>query len=172
MVPAKKSQRRRMMGLSNMGKRAFETGRLGPGSGGKARGRPRRQRKQAPPLPYWFLYVAYATAWLWMLVSGYFIVIYGLSFERDMCSREKFAKNECRPGDEPVDCTYPTRYGCMDVTYQWLQESSMSMGAAWLLVEPGSLGFGVVRTAFLGSLGGLLQYYEEIKDVIGRFLPS
>ena len=95
-VPAKKSMRRRMMGLSNMGKKAFESGRLGAGQKGGGK-RARRQRKQAPPLPYWFVYVAYAVSWLWMLVAGYFIVIYGLAFERDMCSFEKFERNECRP---------------------------------------------------------------------------
>ena len=85
-----------------------------------------------------------------------------------------------------------------------LTESALSMGFAWVIVEPGSLGntncespmtpatshlccadrrgthwrllhvsgFGVIRTAFLGSIGGILHFWEEVKDIIGRFLPS
>ena len=51
----------------------------------------------------------------------------GLKFETQVCSMQKFERNECEPGDEPIECDYPTKYGCMDVTYEWLMESTTAM---------------------------------------------
>lgn len=174
--PAKKSLRQKMMAGSTMGNAAFSKGRLGAESSGK-QGKKRRRvkrppRKQAPPLPYWFLHVTYALAWLWMLISGFFIVLYGLKFEVQVCSVAKFERNECEPGQEPIECDYPTKYGCMDVTYEWLYESSIAMGTTWFVVEPASLGVGMMRASLFGSMVGLLDYWEDIKDQIERFLPQ
>ena len=174
--PAKKSLRQKMMAGSTMGNAAFSKGRLGAESSGK-QGKKRRRvkrppRKQAPPLPYWFLHVTYALAWLWMLISGFFIVLYGLKFEVQVCSVAKFERNECEPGQEPIECDYPTKYGCMDVTYEWLYESSIAMGTTWFVVEPASLAVGMMRASLFGSMVGLLDYWEDIKDQIERFLPQ
>jgi hypothetical protein len=174
--PAKKSLRRKMMAGSTMGNKAFAKGRLGggeaSGKGKKKRRVKRPERKQAPPLPYWFLHVTYALAWLWMLISGFFIVLYGLKFEVQVCSVAKFERNECEPGQDPIECDYPTKYGCMDVTYEWLYESSFSMASTWLLVEPASLCVGMMRAQLFGSMAGVLDYWEDIKEQIERFLPQ
>ena len=167
--PAKKSLRRKMMASSTMGNKAFAKGRLGGGGGGDAKGGKKKgkrrrvkrpPRKQAPPLPYWFLHVTYALAWLWMLISGFFIVLYGLKFEVQVCSVAKFERNECEPGQEPVECDYPTKYGCMDVTYEWLYESSFSMTTTWMFVEPMGLGIGMLRAQLFGGAAIALDYWE------------
>ena len=179
--PAKKSLRRKMMASSTMGNKAFAKGRLGGGGGGDAKGGKKKgkrrrvkrpPRKQAPPLPYWFLHVTYALAWLWMLISGFFIVLYGLKFEVQVCSVAKFERNECEPGQEPVECDYPTKYGCMDVTYEWLYESSFSMTTTWMFVEPMGLGIGMLRAQLFGGVAIALDYWEDIKAQLERFLPS
>lgn len=172
--PAKRSQRHKMMAGSRMGKRAFERGKITSNTGNERRRRRIRRpaKKAPPPLPFWFLHVTYILAWLWMLISGFFIVLYGLKFEVQVCSYAKFEKNECEPGQQPIDCKYPTKYGCMDVTYEWLYESSLAMGFTWIVAEPGTLLFGVVRTNLLESFAGLVDYWEDIKDQLQRFLPS
>jgi|EP01047_Picozoa_sp_COSAG01_P006201 hypothetical protein len=174
--PAKKSQRQKMMAGSRMGKKAFERGKVQSGGKGETKRTRRRvkrpAKKEPPPLPFWFLHVTYILAWLWMLISGFFIVLYGLKFEVQVCSFEKFEKNECEPDQEPVECDYPTKHGCMDVTYEWLWESTMAMGFTWIVAEPFTLFVGVVRSNFLGSLSGLVDYWEDIKDQLERFLPS
>lgn len=172
--PAKKSVRAKMMAGSRMGKKAFERGKVTQGKGGqKTRRRVKRPAKKAPPpLPFWFLHVTYILAWLWMLISGFFIVLYGLKFEVQVCSFAKFENNECEPGQEPIECDYPTKHGCMDVTYEWLYESSMAMGLQWFAAEPVTMAIGVFRTEALASLGGLIDYWEDIKDQLERFLPN
>jgi hypothetical protein len=48
----------------------------------------------------------------------------------------------------------------------------MAMGFTWIVAEPFTLFVGVVRSNFLGSLSGLVDYWEDIKDQLERFLPS
>ena len=47
------------------------------------------KKDRPPPLPHWFLYIAYTMSTLWMLVCGYFVVIYGLLFEANSCTFKK-----------------------------------------------------------------------------------
>ena len=46
------------------------------------------------------------------------------------------------------------------------------MGTTWFVVEPASLGVGMMRASLFGSMVGLLDYWEDIKDQIERFLPQ
>ena len=39
-----------------------------------------------PSLPYWFTYVAFVISTLWMLICGYFVILYGLLFEANSCT--------------------------------------------------------------------------------------
>jgi len=44
-----------------------------------------------------------------MLICGFFIVLYGLKFEVQVCSFPKYERNECEPNQVPVHCDYPTK---------------------------------------------------------------
>ena len=91
-----------------------------------------------PSLPYWFTYIAFTIAILWMLICGYMIIIMGLAFEANSCTFSKYEKELCdgqakgkplAPGKVvvPSECNYPTKQGCMDVTYDWLIGSTMAL---------------------------------------------
>ena len=60
----------------------------------------------------------------------------------------------------------------MDVTYEWLWESSIAMATTWFIVEPSSLCVGMMRAQLFGSMVGVLDYWEDIKEQIERFLPQ
>ena len=39
----------------------------------------------------------------------------------------KYEKGDCKPNNIPSECNYPTKQGCMDVTYDWLISSTMAL---------------------------------------------
>ena len=35
---------------------------------------------------------------MWMVICGYFVVLFGLKFESESCTFKKFEKGDCGPG--------------------------------------------------------------------------
>lgn len=140
----------------------------------KMKGRPGvvNTADKPPSLPYWFLYIAFVISTLWMLVCGYFVILYGLLFEANSCTYKKFEKELCKPGDIPTECNYPTEHGCMDVTYDWLISSTFALVQDFCVNEPFAIIWGSLKGSFLGGLvGQILENWEDIRDNLERLIP-
>ena len=142
-------------------------------AGGSAFGGIKGDGENKPPaLPYWFTYVAYTCSTLWMLICGYTVVTQGLKFEANSCTFKKFEKGDCKPDDVPMECSYPTKHGCMDITYNWLISSTMALVQDFCVNEPFAIFYGSFKAAFLGSfVAVLVDNYEAIKEQIESMIP-
>lgn len=128
--------------------------------------------EKPPSLPYWFTYIAFCISTLWMLICGYFIILNGLAFELNSCTYTKYEKGDCNPGSVPSECNYPTRDGCMDVTYDWLISSTMALIQDFCVNEPFAIFWGSLKGSFLaGALGVIVEEWETIKEQFERFIP-